>query len=142
MRFWDTSALVPLLITETSSAGARRAYELDPEMITWWSTEVECVSALTRLERAGGLTIDGLGNALRRLDALSLAWHEIHPGQRVREIAVRLLRVHPLRASDALQLAAAIMSAEERAATLEFVTLDDRLADAADREGFPVVRPD
>jgi hypothetical protein len=141
VRFWDTSAIVPLLTDEPSSAEARAAYEADPEILVWWGTEVECVSAITRLERGGGLDSGGVRAALERLDALSLAWADVQPGQRVREIAVRLLRVHPLRAGDALQLAAATAAAEERPSTLLFVTLDDRLAAAADREGFPVVRP-
>lgn len=55
--------------------------------------------------------------------------------------AARLLRVHPLCAADALQLAAARMAAEDRPETLPFVTLDDRLALAAQREGFEVIRP-
>jgi predicted nucleic acid-binding protein len=56
-------------------------------------------------------------------------------------MATRLLRVHPLRAADALQLAAAIIAAEDDPRSLPFVTLDDRLALAAEREGFPVVDP-
>lgn len=41
-----------------------------------------------------------------------------------------------LRAADALQLAAAIVAADFNAASMPFVTLDVRLAEAADREGF------
>ena len=141
MKFWDTSAIVPLLTAEPASPGARAAYRSDPEILVWWATEVECVSAITRLERGGGLENRGVRAALDRLDALSRSWADIQPGPRVREIAVRLLRVHPLRAGDALQLAAATAAAEERPSSLVFVTLDDRLAAAAEREGFPVVRP-
>jgi hypothetical protein len=46
-----------------------------------------------------------------------------------------------MRAGDALQLAAAIAASEGHPATLAMVTLDERLALAAEREGFPVVRP-
>jgi hypothetical protein len=53
-----------------------------------------------------------------------------------REAAVRFLGVHPLRAADALQLAAAFVAAERRPVSLEVVTLDGRLADAAHKEGF------
>jgi uncharacterized protein len=52
---------------------------------------------------------------------------------------VRFLRVHPLRTSDALQLAAAFVAAERRPSSLEVVTLDDRLAAAARKEGFLLV---
>lgn len=49
--------------------------------------------------------------------------------------------VHPLRAADSLQLAAAIVVADGAPRALPFVTLDDRLALAADKEGFPVLVP-
>jgi len=77
--------------------------------------------------------------ALRRLGRLLAGWHEVEPSDGVRETTARFLRVHPLRAADALVLAAAFLGAEQRPASLEIVTLDDRLARAAAREGFPVL---
>ena len=76
--------------------------------------------------------------ALQGLQQLSAGWHEIDPSDEIRETAARFLRVHPLRAADALQLAAAFVAAERRPASLEIVTLDDRLANAARKEGFAV----
>lgn len=142
MKFWDSSALVPLLVNESSSQAVLLEYQRDPEVVAWWGTEPECVSALARFEREGGLTAAAVVDALRRLDGLSLAWREVQPVVRVRQIAVRLLRVHPLRAADALQLGAAIVAAEEQPSTLSIVTLDERLAEAGEREGFAIVRPD
>lgn len=142
MRFWDSSAVVPLLVAEPSSAAVLREYELDPEVVAWWATEAECVSALARLEREGSLTASSMVDALGRLAGLAGAWREVQPVTPVRQIAIRLLRVHPLRTPDALQLGAAIVAAEDRPATLPLVTLDDRLSQAAEREGFAVVRPD
>ncbi|MDO8483804.1 MAG: type II toxin-antitoxin system VapC family toxin [Candidatus Limnocylindrales bacterium] len=142
MRFWDSSALVPLLVNESSSQAVLVEYERDPEVVAWWGTELECVSALAHLEREGILTAAGVVDALERLDALSLAWREVQPVARVGQIAVRVLRVHPLRAADALQLGAAIVAAEEQPSTLPLVTLDERLAQAGQREGFVIVRPD
>jgi predicted nucleic acid-binding protein len=77
--------------------------------------------------------------AFQRLQQLSAGWHEIDPSDEIRETAARFLRVHPLRAADALQLAAAFAAAERRPASLEIVTLDDRLANAARKEGFAVL---
>jgi uncharacterized protein len=77
--------------------------------------------------------------AFGRLAQLTASWQEVEASDLVRETAVRLLRVHPLRAADGLQLAAAFVAAEGRPATLELVTLDDRLALAAQREGFAVI---
>ncbi len=141
MRFWDSSAIVPLLVDEAATAGATAAYRADPEVFVWWAATVECVSALARLEREGALDAAPISLALSRLAHLSDGWHVIEAGNRVRTLAERLLRVHPLRAGDALQLAAAIVAAEDQPASLAFVTLYERLADAASREGFPIVRP-
>lgn len=141
MRFWDSSAVVPLLVHEVSSGAVTDAYERDPDVLVWWATPVECVSALTRLERAGRLPGRSMGAALRRLDALARAWQEVQPFDHVRQTATRLLRVHPLRAGDAFQLGAALAAAENHPETLPFVTLDDRLADAAEKEGFPIDHP-
>ncbi len=107
-------------------------------MCVWWATETECVSALARLEREGALTDTAIGDALERLDNLAQAWNEVQPVMAVRGIARRLLRVHALRAADALQLAAAVILAEGVPASLDIVTLDERLAAAARREGFAV----
>jgi len=83
----------------------------------------------------------GLSSRIDRLRRLAHAWHEIDASDPIRETAVRLLRVHPLRAADALQLAAAHDAAERRPSSLEVVTLDDRLATAARKEGFVVTAP-
>jgi len=119
-----------------------QAYELDSEVVAWWATEAECVSALARLERDGNLTSSSMTDGLRRLEGLARSWREVQPVTAVRKTAIRLLRVHPLRTPDALQLGAAIVAAEGHPATLPIVTLDERLAQAAEREGFPVSRPD
>lgn len=107
----------------------------DPVVITWWGTEVECVSAIARLEREEKLSPESVALALKRLAELVQSWNEIRPGRNLREIAKRLLRVHSLRGDDALQLAAALVAAEQPS-SLQMVCLDDRLATAADREGF------
>ena len=141
MKFWESSAVVPLLVGEPSSSGVLAEYLGDPEVVVWWATEVECVSAMARLERDGSIVMPALSEALGRLDALALAWHEVQPTDRIRQVAIRLLRVHSLRAADAFQLAAAIAAAEDQPGSLSLVTLDSRLAGAADREGFRVVSP-
>jgi predicted nucleic acid-binding protein len=139
VKFWDASAIVPLLVTETSSRRLQSIATQDPAMLVWWGSEVECVSALARLERDAALDAGTIELALGRLRQLADAWHEIEPSDLVRETAARFLRVHPLRAADAVQLAAAFWAAERRPASLEIVTLDERLATAARKEGFAVL---
>jgi uncharacterized protein len=139
VKFWDASAIVPLLIAEESTPWLQAVATNDSAMLVWWGSAVECVSALARLERDGVLKGRAMTLALERLRQLSAGWHEVDPSDEVRETAARFLRVHPLRAADALQLAAAFAAAEHRPASLEIVTLDDRLASAARKEGFAVL---
>jgi len=139
VRFWDSSALVPLLAEEASSLAMRRLFEDDREVLVWWAARVECASALARRVREGRLVRKDAVLAEQRLRRLSQVWAEVAPTEPVRTAAQRLLRVHPLRAADALQLAAAVVASEQQAASLELITLDDRLAEAAEREGFIVV---
>ena len=140
MKFWDSSAIVPLVMAESSTKALQAVAAADPVMLVWWATEVECASALARLERDGALDEPSAHDAFERLQQLAGAWHEVDPSDAIREAAVRLLRVHPLRAADALQLAAAIAAAERRPASLEVIALDDRLATAARKEGFPLLK--
>jgi predicted nucleic acid-binding protein len=107
-------------------------------MVTWWSTRIECTSAISRLERAASLTPRQASEAIEVLRTLAAGWNEILPVESVRETACRLLRVHPLRAADAIQLAAATVMAGGRTAQAGFLAFDDRLREAAGREGFRV----
>ncbi|MEO7501719.1 MAG: type II toxin-antitoxin system VapC family toxin [Gemmatimonadaceae bacterium] len=139
MRYWDSSAIIPLLVAESASARVREIHSSDPAIATWWGTPVECVSALARLQRDGQLTSAGLGASITRVRHAIASWTEVGPSGDVREQAIRLLRVHQLRAADAIQLAAAIVAAEFQPGTLEFVTLDKNQGMAADMEGFRVL---
>jgi len=113
-------------------------YRDDPAMLVWWTTDTECTSALARLERDRSIGAAGIEAALDRLDALIDGWSEIQPLETVRRTARRLMRTHPLRPADALQLAAALAAAEGDPTTLPIVCLDGRLSAAARREGFTV----
>jgi predicted nucleic acid-binding protein len=139
MKFWDSSAIVPLLVTEPASVNRGEQLAADTVMLVWWATPVECASALQRLVREGGLDAAGALAAIARLRELEKHWNEVEPTQQVRQQAERLLRLHPLRAADALQLAAAIIAADYDPTGLAFVTADERLAVAAAKEGFAVI---
>jgi uncharacterized protein len=138
VKFWDASAVVPLLVAEDGSAALLGLLEDDPSMLVWWATPIECTSALAREERAGRLAATAVSAALERLAVLSEGWNELSPSEPVRSVARRVLRVHPLRAADALQLAAAIVASSHQPSSFEFVCQDQRLADAAAREGFKI----
>ncbi len=138
MKFWDSSAILPLLLDERTSASVAAVYEDDERQIVWCLTEVEAVSALARRERQGGRPVD-VERARTTLKILSERWEEVTSVESVRTRAIRLLGTHGLRAADALQLAAALVFCDERTESLPFVCLDDRLAEAARKEMFPVL---
>ena len=138
MRFWDTSALVPLIIEEPNSLRARELIEQDEHMAVWWSAPVECASAFARLRREGVFTVSEEIDALRTLDQLRTQWFEVSPTEEVRSQARRLLRTHRLRAGDAMQLAAAAIWMVQLD-SYEFVSFDTLLRGAAHLEGLLVV---
>ena len=139
MKFWDSSAVVPLLVEEQARKWLLELLDANHAMLVWWGTPVECVSAVARREREGNMSVPAATEALARLGELSKSWHEVLPSSVVRATAQRLLRVHPLRAADALQLAAAMAASAGDPSAVEFVSLDERLNVAAQRQGFPVV---
>ena len=140
MKFWNSSAVIPLLVPEVTSVSTQKLFGADPVIVAWWATEIECTSAIARRQRQGQLPEELALEAFRRLSALRAGWHEVEPSDEIRETAKRLLRVHDLRTADALQLAAAFFVSEARPSTLEFISFDERLLTAARREGFAVIR--
>ena len=138
MRFWDTSAIVPLVLREESTPVVTELLSNDPGIIAWWGTYVEAVSALARLQREAHLTLDKLQEAIESLEGLLSGATIIHPDDQVRATAKRLLLAHPLRGPDALQLAAALIAVEGQSEDRGLVSLDHRLRAAAETEGFTV----
>lgn len=143
MRFWDASAVVELCIEDSRTGVVDELAREDPELVVWWTTPVECASAIARRGREGVLSRADELASVELLDRISRSWVEVQPGDLVRSHAFRLLRVHPLRAGDALQLAAAIVWAGIPAtgplSRVELVTFDSRLANAARLEGLAVL---
>jgi predicted nucleic acid-binding protein len=139
VRFWDTSALVSLVLREAGTSSVRPLYEADQEMALWWGTRTECVSAIVRAIREGRLDASLETRARASLRELIERGDEVAPTEIVRGRAERVLATHPLRAADALQLAAGLTWARERPQGQAFVCLDGRLRDAARREGFTIL---
>lgn len=136
MRFWDASALVPLCIDQPTTADARRLFAENGAIAAWWGSIVECWSAFARLRRDGVLTVREEGSARVSLRDLQELWTEVEPSEEVREQASRILRFHPLRSQDVLQLSAALVWAAGRRPGGQIVTFDLRLQEAARLEGL------
>jgi len=139
--FWDSSAIVPLTLAEAGSDELRALLQQDGDMMVWWGTPVEVLSALARAERAHAVAPPDVDLARRALEHLRHRWNEVVPSDEVRERAGACLLRHPLRAADALQLGAALTWARGRPVAHGFLSLDARLASAARQEGFDALIP-
>lgn len=139
MRFWDSSALVPLVVTQAASPTTDKWLSEDAGIAVWTLTPVELVSALMRLVREGSMKEEEASDAESRVDELLKASHLVIDVEAVKSHSRRLLRLHPLRAADAMQLGAAWEWAAGRPTGRVVHTLDGRLAAAARREGFQVI---
>jgi hypothetical protein len=139
MRFWDTSAVVPLLVGQPVSALVDRWFAEDPALVLWTLTPVEIASATGRLRRDGVIGDRQARDVEKRAGDLVRASHVVIDVEAVKGRAVRLLRLHALRAADALQLGAALEWAAGDPGRRVLHTFDARLARAALREGFEVL---
>jgi predicted nucleic acid-binding protein len=139
VRFWDSSAIIPLCLKEQASETVKRLIKADEDIVVWWATKVECLSALSRRRREGALDNNSELRAKAILSVLSEEWSEVQPGELVRQRAERLLAIHPLRSADAFQLAAALIWAQENPQGLEMVCFDQNLREAGHKEGFTLL---
>jgi len=139
VRFWDSSALIPLVVRERRSPLVEALVADDPDMMVWWASLVECGSAVHRLRREGVFAPAEAAQVLAGLTSVLDAANAVEPGDEMCAKALRLLGVHPLRAADALQLAAALLWIRDRPHGKDFVCLDERLRTAAVIEGFLVL---
>lgn len=121
--YFDTSALVPLLIAEPASDASRRLWDDADDVATVRLAYVEAAAALAQARRLGRIPPARHRSTLRALDRL---WAELDVVE-VDDILVRraaeLARVHALRGYDAVHCAAAEQLAD-----------DDLVLAAGDRE--------
>jgi predicted nucleic acid-binding protein len=135
--YWDSSALIPLCVSQPQTANAKLLYE-SYSVVAWWATQVEIISGLTRLERMGQISRDTflVGKKLAR--NLVRSWTSVASPESIAPYACSLLELYSLRAADALQLAVALEYFEQLPKGNVFITADQRLADAARQSGFAV----
>ena len=137
--FWDSSGLIPALVRQASSGRTRQFLRIHSKAVVCWLTPVELNSALAPLLRGGALKPAGLHFALGQVAALEARWVEVSPTIELHALAAELLYKHNLRAADALQLGSALVWCGGRPRARSFITLDERLAEAARAVGFKVL---
>ncbi len=136
MNYWDSSALVPLFVDQPQTRSSEQKLSQDTQVVTAWHSVSECASAFCRLKREGHITESELQGLLSELERHAAHWFIITPGKRLERWTLRLLRVHPLRAMDAIHLAAACLARPDADPAPFFFTEDTRLSEAAAKEGF------
>ncbi len=77
-------------------------------MAVWWTTQVECASALSRRLADGTFDLRHFDQSVDRLAVLLNEWTEEQPSHEMRMLAEHFLGLHRLKTADALQLAAAL----------------------------------
>ncbi len=139
--YCDTSALVKCYFREAESdaiLALRREAEVTAICVIG---HAEFHSALNRKLREGVLAAGESERILRGFDEDWEGFVRVEVSPELNRLAARLLREHPLRAFDALHLAAALLVRDRvRSAEVRFAGFDERQCQAADREGF-AVRP-
>jgi predicted nucleic acid-binding protein len=142
MQFWDSSALLPLVVRQPPfSDPCRRAFRQNVSRAIAFLARVECRSAIERLAREGTLNTAARRRSLANIDKLVAAFDLVAFSPEVEAHALTLLGRHALRSLDALQLGCArgLASHGDPDALPEFVCCDRRLANAAVAEGFALV---
>ncbi len=140
MKFWDSSAIVPLLVEEEETDYCLKTLSDDQEMLIWCLSGLEVMSALCRRVREGSVNERYFQATKRHLKDFVERAYEVKAIEPVKQRALRLLEVHPLRAADACQLASALVATHENPDRLVIVSFDQRLKNAAIKEGF-IVNP-
>jgi predicted nucleic acid-binding protein len=140
MKFWDSSAIVPLVVNEEETDYCLKTLSHDQEMLIWCLSRLEVMSALCRQVRDKTFSDTEFQKAKTRMNDLIERAYEVKAIEKVKQRALRLLEVHPLRAADACQLASALVASQEDPGRLTIVCFDQRLKKAAIKEGF-VVNP-
>jgi predicted nucleic acid-binding protein len=139
LRFWDASAILPLIVEEPGSELAMAWLREDRDMMLWGLTRLELASAIERRTREGLLRPPARAAALRRAQRIADDAHEVVDLAAVRSRATAVLARHALRAADSAQLGAALLVADPEPGSLTMVVHDRRLASAAEREGLNVL---
>jgi uncharacterized protein len=135
--YFDTSAVVKLVIDETGAAVVRRVWDGASHVFSSVCLYPEMRAALARARRDRRLDDVSLRAALRAFETLWVTVERIIVSLRIAQRAGLLAHELPLRGYDAIHLAAA---ATVRSSATLFVTADRQLSAAAARIGFDVVR--
>jgi uncharacterized protein len=111
--YFDTSALLPLLVAEPSSARCRELWDIADVAVTSRLGHVEAAAALAQAVRAGRVDESAHRLALERLDELWSSVASVEIDRSLMRRASELAALHALRGYDAVHAASAELVADE-----------------------------
>ena len=135
IAYFDTSAVVPLIINEPSTERCNRLWNESSRVVSVRLLYPEARAALAKAERMGRITPAQLVSAVDELDSIMAEVDHIEVTAQLATAAGHLAQEHGLRGYDAVHLAAANAVAD---GDLVLVTGDADLAAAAVALGIPV----
>jgi uncharacterized protein len=135
IAYFDTSAVVPLLIAEPGSARAASLWNGADRVVSVWLTYPETRAALAQAERFGRLTARQLRVAVTEFGSLFEEIDIVEVDDALARRAGELAEVRQLRGYDAVHLAAAD---RVRDPNVVVIAGDGALLDAATAEGMTV----
>lgn len=133
IAYFDTSAIVPLIIEEATSDTCRRLWNEATRVASVRLLYPETRAALARAERMGRLTADELTEAIGELESLIEQLDIIEVGAEIARAAGDLAQRFGLRGYDAVHLAAGLAMNDN---DVVLVTGDHDLAAAARSAGI------
>lgn len=139
IAYFDTSAIIPLLVGESSSAACARVWNEAARGVSVRLLYPEARAALARAQRMGRITKRQLAAAVEQLDDIVTEIDNVEVTADLARTAGDLAQTHELRGYDAVHLAAALAAQD---AELVLVTGDNRLAKAAQGLGLSVAVTD
>ena len=107
IAYFDTSAIVPLLIEEDGSERAASLWNSSDRIVSVRLFYLETRAALAQAQRLGCITARNLRAVVDELDALLAEMDIVEVDETLAHRAGSLSEVHPLRGHDAVHLAAA-----------------------------------
>ena len=135
IAYFDTSAIVPLVVDEPGTAAAGRIWDTSDRVVSTRLARVEARAALAQATRAGRLNRRQLARAKHGLDTLLEQLDVVEVDDELIRSASELAETRALRAYDAVHLAAALRLETDDAV---MVAGDRALITAAQASGLAV----
>jgi predicted nucleic acid-binding protein len=137
--YLDTSALVKLYIDEAESTAVKQRVEVARIVSTSRVAYVEARAGIARKFREAELSKTEYKHMIEDLEEDWQSYFIVEVSESITKLAGQLVHRNPLRGFDAIHLASALFLKNRTHLELSFACVDERLKDAARREGLTII---